>query len=151
MQHNIECESDPHSIPLKAKGAGDQQSGDILPQIVHMGAGDRDGEEERDRGGGVAVKTRAPDGKTQSDLEIKTSVEFKGNWRVLLHRDEWITFDYCEFYLIQIVPTLTRKKVCACVGVCVRVCVSVCVRIFVCMSVRVRMRVCLYETCTVSV
>ena len=40
----------------------------------------------------------------------RRAAEFKGNWRVLLHRDEWDTFDYAESVLLHVVPTLTRKK-----------------------------------------
>lgn len=62
-----------------------------------------------ERGAGVAVLT--PDADKATAVEKKESVAFKGNWRVLLHRDEWYTFDYCEDWLIRVVPILTRKKV----------------------------------------
>ena len=43
-------------------------------------------------------------------VKSRRAAEFKGNWRVLLHRDEWDTFDYAESVLLHVVPTLTRKK-----------------------------------------
>ena len=71
------------------------------------GAGS-EGASERS-GAGVAVLT--PDADKATAVEKKESVAYKGNWRVLLHRDEWYTFDYCEDWLIRVVPILTRKKV----------------------------------------
>ena len=59
---------------------------------------------------GVAVITK-PDLNKATQVEVKKKVEWEGNWRVLLHRDEWYTFDYCEGALLHVIPVLTRKKV----------------------------------------
>lgn len=85
--------------------------------LATKGAADRDesgegagaGEREQERGAGVAVLT--PDADKVTAVEKKESLAWKGKWRVLLHRDEWYTFDYCEDWLIRVVPILTRKKV----------------------------------------
>jgi hypothetical protein len=49
----------------------------------------------------------------ERNISLLTNSEqnIQGNWKVLLHRDEWYTFDYCEGALLMIIPVLTRKKV----------------------------------------
>ena len=78
-------------------------------------ARDEGGASEQDQGGGgVGVMTKRPADADRATDAARTQAqpsEFKGNWRVLLHRDEWITFDYCSDVLVQVIPTLTRKKV----------------------------------------
>lgn len=70
--------------------------------------------EQEEAGGGVGVMTKRLTDADRATDAARTQAqpsEFKGNWRVLLHRDEWITFDYCSDVLVQVIPTLTRKKV----------------------------------------
>ena len=46
-------------------------------------------------GAGVAVLTKPPE-VDLAPAERASAADFKGNWRVILHRDEWDTFDYCR-------------------------------------------------------
>mmetsp|Transcript_19459 Transcript_19459/g.43855 ORF Transcript_19459/g.43855 Transcript_19459/m.43855 type:complete len:189 (+) Transcript_19459:3-569(+) len=73
------------------------------------GAGEgRAGETERG-GGGVAVLTRDPDVQEAGVMEEKKAV-FAGNWRVLLHRDEWDTFDWGQEAIMFVCPMIGHKK-----------------------------------------
>uniref|UniRef100_A0A6U4UL17 Adaptor protein ClpS core domain-containing protein n=2 Tax=Hemiselmis andersenii TaxID=464988 RepID=A0A6U4UL17_HEMAN len=65
------------------------------------------GERERARGG-VAVLTKTPD--TENVDEVQDKVKYEGNWRVLLHRDDWATMDYGQWAIMTVIPTISHKK-----------------------------------------
>ena len=60
------------------------------------GGGGAGGVEREGGGGGVAVLTQPPELDKAAAAERASPANFKGNWRVLLHRDDWDTFDYCR-------------------------------------------------------
>ena len=61
-------------------------------------------------GGGVAVLTQPPELEKAAAAERASPANFKGNWRVLLHRDEWDTFDYCRRGVVRCACALERTR-----------------------------------------
>jgi hypothetical protein len=73
------------------------------------GAGEGGAKERENGGGGVAVLTREPD-VDEAGTAVEDKVVFEGDWRVLLHRDEWDTFDYGQEAIMMVVPIISHKK-----------------------------------------
>jgi hypothetical protein len=68
-------------------------------------------------GAGVAVLTKPPE-VDLAPAERASAADFKGNWRVILHRDEWDTFDYCRQGLrcnINLIMLTIIYNICICI------------------------------------
>eukprot|EP00287_Rhodomonas_sp_CCMP768_P002779 CAMPEP_0196733022 /NCGR_PEP_ID=MMETSP1091-20130531/12243_1 /TAXON_ID=302021 /ORGANISM="Rhodomonas sp., Strain CCMP768" /LENGTH=180 /DNA_ID=CAMNT_0042076365 /DNA_START=64 /DNA_END=606 /DNA_ORIENTATION=+ len=78
-------------------------------EIAMAADGESAGKDQDRRGAGVAVLDVETETAPAEEKEERDA-EFEGNWRVLLHRDEWLTLDYGQEAIMTVVPMIPHQK-----------------------------------------